>query len=185
MPKMKHAMRVQWGEGIDTIDWGKNSVCEGIVTSLHIHSRFHLLFNDRKLRANNTNNTEERSDGFEGTRPLCSMQWPRAPLCSAKELPGEHVSSLDPRLPVCPQNQGLLPTAALVHCPPAHPSLEGRDTWQAECWIPWQPLSETCCGSRLCSGCHKNWLELPKGAAFPEFAIRVAISWQSCSSKLQ
>lgn len=56
MPKMKHAMRVQQGEGIDTIDWGKNSVCEGIVTSLHIHSRFHLLFNDRKLRANNTNN---------------------------------------------------------------------------------------------------------------------------------
>lgn len=32
----------------------QKSVCEGIVTSLHIHSTFHLQFNERKLRANNT-----------------------------------------------------------------------------------------------------------------------------------
>lgn len=32
----------------------QKSVCEGIVTALHIHSTFHLQFNERKLRANNT-----------------------------------------------------------------------------------------------------------------------------------
>lgn len=120
--------------------------------------------------------SEERSDGFEGTSPLCSMQRTHAPLCSDEELPGEHVSSLDPRFLVCPQNQGLLPTAALVYYPPAYPSLERRDTWQAEHWITRQSLSETgcrCCW--VCPGCHENTLELSKQAPFPKFAIRVTI----------
>lgn len=153
---------VQWGEVTDTTDWSKNSVCEGTVTSLHIHSRLHLQFKDRKHKGNTTEALRGKGWWFWGDPTSLFHAMDKCSFVLCPSAAGEHASSLDPRFPVCSQIQGLLPT--LVHCPPAHPSLECREIRQVEHWIPWQSLSEMCCRSWVCSGCLKNILGLSKEA---------------------
>lgn len=119
-----------WGEVTDTTDWSKNSVCEGTVTSLHIHSRLHLQFKDRKHKANTTEALRGKGWWFWGDPTSLFHAMDKCSFVLCPSAAGEHASSLDPRFPVCPQIQGLLPT--LVHCPPAHPSLECREIRQVE-----------------------------------------------------